>query len=110
MRTVLLFAFVTASLIACGNKTVKNPEAPTPQATDTDNVKSAIDTVSAQTDTSGLQEEKPQGVQRFKTRCFIIPKEILDSMKRVKHLRESLANAVVDTVNNINCEQTDSIN
>ena len=107
MRTVLLFTFVAALFIACGNRAVKNPEAPTLQSTDTDKVKIATDTVSAQTDTSGLQEEKPQGIQKVVCRLKMIPEEKADSAENQGECMDDEENSVY---NDINSELTDSIN
>ncbi len=93
MRTTLLIAFVAVLVISCGNKTNKNPDVPAPQTTDTNNICSKIDTVSAKADTVVPQEEKPQEILHVISRCFPITPEDLrrnDSMLREEQVRDSI--------------------
>ncbi len=111
MRTTLLIAFVAVLFVACGSRSGKNSEVPAPLATDTNNICSKIDTVSAKVDTAVPQKKIIEGIQHVVCHLPMGPggKEWLDSVKRERKKMDSLENVAAKTHNEMKEYKTDSV-
>ncbi len=111
MRTTLLIAFVAVLFVACGSRSGKNSEVPAPLATDTNNICSKIDTVSAKVDTAVPQKKIIEGIQHVVCHLPMGPggKEWLDSVKRERKKMDSLEKEAAKAHTEMKEDRKDSV-
>lgn len=111
MRTTLLIAFVAVLFVACGSRTGKESEVPAPPTTDTNNICSKVDTVSAKEDTAVPQKKIIEGIQHVVCHFPMGPggKRWLDSVERERKKMDSLEKEAAKARTEMKEDRKDSV-